>query len=293
MILQKNRKIRGNTVAVVLLASFLWSGCSSKQAFKYVADQEQGDMKQEVGKIEQTVQEFTEEVYQQVHSQVGANAVELRIYSLEDTVWKNQEGLDIVSNPDAVEVLVNKKRNLPQDYAPTDLIKPDIPFCFEGDHEKKYMREEAAKALEGLFEQAKNDGIALVGVSGYRSYERQEQIFQDQVRRKGLEEAGKVSAKPGQSEHQTGLAMDVSCASIGFQLIEKFGETKEGQWLQKNAYLHGYIIRYPEGMEDITGYAYEPWHIRYVGKELAAEIEDRNITLEEFFETQRQYVKKK
>ena len=89
-------------------------------------------------------------------------------------------------------------------------------------------------------------------------------------------------AYPGQSEHQTGLAMDVSCQSVGFTLEEDFGQTTEGIWLSENAHKFGFIIRYGKDTTNITGYSYEPWHIRYVGKDAAKEIYDLNITLEEY-----------
>ena len=95
-------------------------------------------------------------------------------------------------------------------------------------------------------------------------------------------EANRVSAVPGTSEHQTGLTIDVSSPSAGNALEEAFGHTEEGQWLAQRAPEFGFIIRYPEGAEDITGYVYEPWHIRYVGKDLAPDIADSGLTLEEY-----------
>jgi len=95
--------------------------------------------------------------------------------------------------------------------------------------------------------------------------------------------AAKYVALPGQSEHQTGLAMDVTSESANWGLSNNFGETNEGKWLKDNCYKYGFILRYPEGKEDITGYNYEPWHIRYVGKKVSTYIYTNNITLEEFF----------
>lgn len=99
---------------------------------------------------------------------------------------------------------------------------------------------------------------------------------------RGIYVANQTSAKPGESEHQTGLAMDVSSPSVNFQLTQYYGHTREGKWLVENAPKHGFIIRYPEGKEYITGYNYEPWHIRYVGKNAAEFIMNENITLEEY-----------
>lgn len=204
---------------------------------------------------------------------------------LEDTVAVSQ-GIAYVTNASAVEVIVNKQRNLPADYEPDDLVVPDIPFSFSGDDPKKQLRKEAAEAIEQLFAAAKKDGIELAAVSGYRSYSRQKAIFEANAKAKGEEEANRTSAYPGQSEHQTGLAMDVSSKSVNYALEESFGETEEGKWLAEHAHEYGFIIRYPKGKEEITGYSYEPWHIRYVGKELAAAVYESGLTLEEFAERQ-------
>lgn len=204
-------------------------------------------------------------------------------YSLLDTVYTDENGNNIIKNPDDILVLVNKERNLPSDYKPQDLVIPNVRFSFSGESEKKYMREEAAEALEQLFSEAEKQGIVLYAVSGYRSYERQKALFNNKVNKVGAEEANKLVAKPGQSEHQTGLAMDVSSKSANFLLEVNFGQTVEGRWLKENAHKFGFIIRYPKEKTDVTGYSYEPWHIRYVGKEAASEIYEKLITLEEYF----------
>jgi len=192
------------------------------------------------------------------------------------------DGKTMVKNTDDILVLVNKNRNLPADYKPNDLVIPNVRFSFEENIEKKYMRKEAAQALEELFNEAEKSGIYLYAVSGFRSYERQKYLFDYRAARDGFEEANKLTAYPGQSEHQTGLAMDISCESLGFDLRQEFEQTAEGKWLKENAHKYGFIIRYPKGAEDITGYSYEPWHVRYVGKETADKIYERGITLEEY-----------
>jgi len=196
------------------------------------------------------------------------------------------EGRDVpvVTNPDSLTVLVNKQRGLPKDYAPDDLVVPDVPFSFSGEHEKKHLREPAARALEALFRKAAEDGIELAAVSGYRSYGTQAAIFNWNVQTQGEEHARRYSAYPGTSEHQTGLAMDVSSRSVNYALIEEFAETAEGKWLAENCAEFGFIIRYPNGKEHITGYAYEPWHLRYVGTDIARTIMAVGGTLEEYFE---------
>lgn len=179
-------------------------------------------------------------------------------------------------------LLVNKQYYLPADYVPPDLTKPDIPFSFSGDLPQRYMRKEAADALSRLYQQAVAEKITLVGVSGFRSYQTQKAIFDQKAKAEGEEKANQFSARPGESEHQTGLAIDISSPSVGNQLTQSFGQTKEGLWLAENAPKYGFIIRYLKGKEDITGYMYEPWHIRYVGIETAQAIASQNITLEEY-----------
>ncbi|WP_077623166.1 M15 family metallopeptidase [Sediminibacillus massiliensis] len=188
-----------------------------------------------------------------------------------------------VDNPKSLDVLVNKQRKLPDGYEPPDLVEPDVPFYFDEEHEKRHLRKEAATALEELFDAAEGAGLDIVAASGYRSYERQKVIYQSNVDKMGQEKADKLSARPGTSEHQTGLAMDVTSAEMAFSLQQTFKQTDEGSWLAENAHKFGFIIRYPEGKTDITGYSYEPWHIRYVGEEIATEIYQKNITLEEYF----------
>lgn len=203
--------------------------------------------------------------------------------SLEGTAYKDKYNNIIIKNTDDILVLVNKSRNLPSDYKQNDLIVPDVEFSFKENLQKKYMRKDAAEALEELFNDAKKHEINLYAVSGYRSYQRQSQIFENKAEKYGRETANKTSAVPGQSEHQTGLAMDVSCSSVNYQLTERFGQTPEGMWLKENAHRFGFIVRYPKDKIDITGYSYEPWHIRYVGKEAAKIIMENNITFEEYF----------
>ena len=184
----------------------------------------------------------------------------------------------------AAIVFVNKQNPLDASYKPDDLVVPDVKFSFDGDNPKKQMQREAAEALEKLFAKAEEDGIELRAVSGYRSYATQKAIFERNAELKGEEEANRTSAYPGQSEHQTGLAMDVSAASVNYALEEVFGETAEGIWLAENAASFGFIIRYPQDKEDITGYKYEPWHLRYLGVDIAEFVTEQGLTLEEFLE---------
>ncbi|AUJ24522.1 D-alanyl-D-alanine carboxypeptidase family protein [Virgibacillus dokdonensis] len=191
-------------------------------------------------------------------------------------------GTNVIANPYEQLVLVNKENALPADYTPVDLVVPDINYPFTEDLPKKKVRKIAATAIEDLFAAADKAGLELFAQSGYRSYDRQETVFASNVQSLGEEQANQVSARPGESEHQTGLTMDVTSRDMGFQLNEDFANTDEGKWLAENAAEYGFIIRFPKGKEEITQYQYEPWHIRYVGKKAAKEITENELTLEEY-----------
>ncbi|MBY3619131.1 M15 family metallopeptidase [Acinetobacter sp. CUI P1] len=201
-----------------------------------------------------------------------------------DSNGKGNSTDDSFKEPDSIAVMVNKEYGLPENYKPTDLVYPEVRFTFKEKIEKRMMRKEAAEALEKLFAGAEEDGIYLAGVSAYRSKETQTRLFNRYVEKDGEELARTYSAVPGYSEHQTGLAIDVSGSDGKCAAESCFGGTKEAEWLAQHATEYGYIIRFPEGKQDITGYKYEPWHIRYVGKDIAAYIADKGITLEEYYD---------
>lgn len=179
-------------------------------------------------------------------------------------------------------ILVNKTHDLKADYEPPDLVdgKPAV----SGGSAYQQMRKPAAAAFKKLAAAAKEEGHTIKITSGYRPYAYQKQIFERYVNKDGRYSAEQYSAEPGHSEHQTGLVADVSSPSVNYNLVQAYGATQEGAWLAKNAHKYGFIIRFPKGKEDITGYKYEPWHIRYVGKAAAKEIYKQKLTLEEYLE---------
>ena len=184
-------------------------------------------------------------------------------------------------DPTDTLILVNKNNKAPA--VPVTLVKPDVQPTREAVSENIYMRPEAAAALEDLFEAAAQDGITLYATSGYRSYSTQNAIFERKLERMDEKQANASVAKPGYSEHQTGLAMDIEGETTkGTGLTEAFGESPEGIWTAEHCAEYGFIIRYPKGKTNITGYIYEPWHLRYVGKEAAAEITELGVTFEEY-----------
>lgn len=175
-------------------------------------------------------------------------------------------------NIDGTSFLVNRQHAISQHYEPVTrkVVGPGM---------SQTMREDGAAALEEMFAAAKEDGINLAIVSGYRSYSKQSSIYGRKKAENGQEAADRVSARPGTSEHQLGLAMDLAKRGSS-QLNTSFGKTKEGQWVSENAHKFGFIVRYMEGYEDVTGYMYEPWHVRYVGPEMAEAIYKSGVPME-------------
>ncbi|MDR6552990.1 D-alanyl-D-alanine carboxypeptidase [Paenibacillus qinlingensis] len=193
--------------------------------------------------------------------------------------------VQVIAKPESITVLVNKQNSLPASYEPTDLVYPNIAFTFSEKIDKRKMRQVAATAIEKLFAGAAKDGVPLAGVSAYRSYATQKSLFDSYVKKDGEEKAKTYSAVPGTSEHETGLAIDVAGSNGKCAASDCFGGTKEAVWLEKHAAEYGYIIRYPQGKAAITGYQYEPWHLRYVGTDIAKEIQSKNVTMEEYYHT--------
>lgn len=172
--------------------------------------------------------------------------------------------------------LVNKDHRLSPNYIPKNLVIPSIPFAAPMDDPKRLLETATAHSAERLFADAAESGLSLYGISGYRPYKRQKEIYE------GAADTSYI-APPGASEHQTGLALDVSCPEIELDLIESFVDTPEGIWLHQNAALYGFILRYPKNKEKITGYAYEPWHIRYVTRSFALYLTLTGLVLEEYY----------
>jgi D-alanyl-D-alanine carboxypeptidase len=188
------------------------------------------------------------------------------------------------TDPASIWVVANKQHPLqPKDYVPADLVIPNVPLRVPG-NESMQLRQVTATAMETMFAAAQKDGIDLMLSSGYRSYTYQVNLYNGYVATQGQATADTQSARPGYSEHQTGLAADVEPTSKHCEVEECFGDTPEGKWVAANAYKYGFIVRYPSGKEPVTGYEPEPWHVRYVGVSLATEMHQRGIvTLEEFF----------
>ena len=171
---------------------------------------------------------------------------------------------------------VNRQYMVTDAYEPAELVEAQVPG------QVRQMRPEAAAALEEMYAACKEEtGATLISVSGYRSYTKQKNLFAAKLRRVNnkVEKAQEYVAPPGASEHHLGLAMDVGQLNKA-ALNEKFADTVGGIWVKENCWRFGFILRYGEEWESVTGYKYEPWHFRYVGKELAKEIHDANVPFE-------------
>ncbi|MET0909257.1 MAG: M15 family metallopeptidase [Ilumatobacteraceae bacterium] len=175
--------------------------------------------------------------------------------------------------------LVNRDRPLPDGYVPADLVVPDVPF--DPDRDSIQLTAATAAAFEAMAAEAATAGFALQLNSGYRSADDQRVLYEAFVDDYGQEEADQLVAVPGTSEHQTGLAADVGL--VGLPDDQVFGSTPASVWVAANAQRFGFILRYPPDKSAITGYANEPWHLRYVGNELAAELFASGQTMEERF----------
>jgi zinc D-Ala-D-Ala carboxypeptidase len=180
-------------------------------------------------------------------------------------------------------VVVNKGRQLPSTYTPANLVAPNVPLRLGPSALEMHVRSDAASAMEAMFAAAKQENIQLKLESGYRSFSEQTTVYNGYAAASGVAQADTFSARPGHSEHQTGLAADIEPLDRTCEVDQCFESTPEGKWLASNSYKYGFIIRYQKGTENLTGYEYEPWHIRYVGVELASQIHQSGQTLEQFF----------
>jgi zinc D-Ala-D-Ala carboxypeptidase len=180
-------------------------------------------------------------------------------------------------------VVVNKGRALPSDYIPAKLVAPDAPLRLPASASEMHLRQDASSALASMFASAKSQGVNLMLASGYRSYASQSAVYSAYVAQSGAAEADTFSARPGHSEHQTGLAADIEPLSRTCEVEQCFENTAEGRWLAANSYKYGFVIRYQKTTQNLTGYEYEPWHVRYVGSDLAMQLQQNGQSMEQYF----------
>ena len=187
--------------------------------------------------------------------------------------YKNTKEADVKKGN---EILVNKFYYLTKDYSPSDIVDMSNWYAFEG----RKIKKEVYDAFIEMYNAAKKDNLTLIANSGYRDYNYQTRLYDEYKDRDGTEYADTYAARPGYSEHQTGLALDI--VSYG-ATMENFDKTDTFKWLQDNAADYGFILRYPKDKEYLTGYSYESWHYRYLGKELAKKVKDSGLTYDEYY----------
>lgn len=198
--------------------------------------------------------------------------------TLGDGEYLTEKGYTIVVQDGVARVdgnlIVNKTYSVPQDYQPTDPGE-----AVSGERCMNCLEKEVMSAFRLMQSDATSLGLNIYIASGYRSYTYQERLYNNYTAVSGMNQADTYSARPGHSEHQTGLCFDLNSVE------DSFAFTDEGKWIEANAYLYGFIIRYPKGKDSITGYKYESWHLRYVGKELAKKLYNDGdwITMEEYY----------
>jgi len=188
------------------------------------------------------------------------------------------ENIEPAKYLNTLQILVNKHYYLEKDYEPDNLETISTKYALSG----MKMVKEAKEAFEEMASDAKKEKLNIIAMSTYRSYDYQVNLYNRYVNSDGKEAADTYSGRPGQSEHQTGLAADVYDGEIDYTNFEK---TNEFKWMQEHAHEYGFILRYPKDKEKETGYIYESWHYRYVGKDVATYIKENNITYEEYYAT--------
>ena len=204
----------------------------------------------------------------------------------EEAPW---ESFDMYGLPDKLDllkkdkgdvlVLVNKLHAVSKNYKPTDMVVMDNKLTTWQNLE---MKSDAYDAYLKLYRAAKKKGFSLKVCSAYRTYSTQKTLYANAVKTKGRKTANIRSARAGRSEHHTGYAIDITSKSMGWGLKQDFADYPDGKWINDHCHEYGFIIRYPKGKTDITGYDYEPWHLRYVGVDAAEKITEQGITLEEY-----------
>lgn len=183
-----------------------------------------------------------------------------------------------LSTDTSITRYISQTHTISSDYVPPDLVDVDVHSA-----STQQLREEAAEKLKEMFQAAIEDQVYLKLVSGYRSYTLQNDLYHYYISIRGHEFADNIDDHPGASEHQLGLAADLGCWNGACELQYCFTQYGDYTWLQENSYLYGWIERYPEGKQEITGIMYSPWHFRYVGAEEAKKIHDSGLTMEEYY----------
>lgn len=212
--------------------------------------------------------------YQKKHTDMSAKKIVATINVGGD--YEHYTNIKETNISDDLLMLVNKYNHISDDYKPSDLEDVRDWYAYGNNQ----IRKEVYDSFLDMFYDAKEEGLTLIITSGYRNYNVQKGLYEEYQEIYGEKEADRVAAKPGYSEHQTGLALDIVTYDV---IMEEFEQTEEFKWMQENAHKYGFILRYPKGKESITGYDYESWHYRYVGIETATKIHELDITFDEYY----------
>ena len=274
-------------ILVVLAAGFVTFGCADPEAdiaaekaeeiegFGEESESEEADdLPVTPGEAEAGEDESAEE-----ENAASESVTSNQTPSSDSSGSQNQTPLLVVSSGDYLLALVIKDTTLKSNYVPANLVP--VPAYMHPSYSMQ-LRNEALEHLENLWQAAEADGVTLHIRSAYRSYNTQKGLFNDYASKYGEEQANRFSARPGQSEHQLGTAVDFGGTNVDFKA--GYGQTPQGLWLAAHAYKYGFAMSYAEGKEHINGYIYEPWHYRYIGIEAAVEWIVSGKTLKEFLE---------
>ena len=282
----KKRKMKKNVkIILTFLICILLIGTTIFFSTKN-DNKEKERQKEELTKEEKNLQEIKDSPYYKKENQKRYLAYQEKNPNkkIDDIVVEVNIGIDepYYTNTKPSEnlntnlILVNKYNYVTEDYIPENLEPISTNYARSG----MQLVSEAKEAFETLSEEAKKEGMTVLAMSSYRSYEYQVNLYNNYVASDGKEAADTYSARAGYSEHQTGLAVDVYNGDLPYTSFE---ETEEFNWMQENAYKYGFILRFPEDKVTITGYQYESWHYRYVGIKEATYIHEHNLTLEEYY----------
>ena len=211
--------------------------------------------------------------YQEEHNTKVNTTISYVNSNLDYDYYTNTKNADLKKD---TLILVNKYYALNKDYEPDNMVKIEAKYGVQ-----QYLQKEAYDAFKKMADDAKKEGLTLYITSPYRSYQTQNKLYNNYSAKDGKELADTYSARPGYSEHQTGLAADI--VSGPGKSLASFENTKEFKWIKSHAHLYGFILRYPKGKEKLTGYQYEPWHYRYLGVDTASKIYSSGLTYEEYY----------
>ncbi|MDZ4132630.1 MAG: M15 family metallopeptidase [Dethiobacteria bacterium] len=278
-------------ILVALIAGFLTFGCAEPEADIPAEQAEEIEEPAQESESEAAddlpvtpVEAEEEEESAEEENAASESETSNQPPSSDSSSSQNQTPLLVVLEGDYLLALVIKDTTLKSDFVPANLVP--VPAYMHPSYSMQ-LRNEALEYLEQLWQAAEADGVTLHIRSAYRSYNTQKKLFNDYASKYGEEQANRFSARPGQSEHQLGTAIDFGGTNVDFKA--DYGQTPQGLWLAANAYKYGFAMSYAEGKEHITGYIYEPWHYRYIGVEAAGEWKGSGKTLKEFLEGKPQY----